>query len=156
MSIQEYVRSKSAKLLLCSLLGVIVLAFVFAAGVFVGAKKSRFFYTRGERGFSTMMGVQSPFSKAGNNGFGMNRFFMQNHMQTPGFTGQVTKLNGTTLTVKASNGVEVEVLVSSQTQISQNGTAKTINDLTLNSNVTVAGIPNGQGQIQATAIQLVP
>ncbi len=156
MSISDFFKSKGFVVATWVVAGLIVLGLTFHAGVMVGARKAAFAgrwndsYSNnfgGPRGFigRGMMGVSSGVM---NGGYDM--------MQAHGVFGQIIKIDGQSLIMKSSEGVEKVVLVTSATSIRAGREEIKLENLKVSDQLVVIGNPNDAGQIDARFIRLAP
>ena len=73
-----------------------------------------------------------------------------------GSTGQIIKINGNTITIKDSESVEKNIVVSAQTVIRNMRQDVQISSLQINDFVVVLGSPDSQGQVNASLIRVLP
>jgi hypothetical protein len=124
---------------------------IFGAGVFVGQMKAKFSYGWAENYHRNFGGPRGGFiGDWRNRPLPPPEDFVGGH----GIFGPIIKIDGSTLTINGKNGVETVVLVSDQTGIrSPQGVLK-IGDLKVDDQITVIGLPNSQGQIEAKLIRV--
>jgi len=115
--------------------GVVILLFVFGAGVFVGTKRANF---------------SSRWAENYQRNFGEPRF------NAHGVFGQIIKTDGSTLVISGRDNMEKIILTTASTTI--NGFQNNLKsaDLRVNDYVVVIGDPNNSGQIEARLIRLMP
>ncbi len=133
------------------ILGILVVAaFIFQAGFFVGFRKASFGRDWGEnygRNFGMMRGNRG-LSKD----FGISENFPNAH----GAIGKIIKIELPTLIVQDKDNVEKVVLVTNDTKIINIRKEDNIQDLKIDENIVVIGTPNSQGQIEAKLIRIMP
>jgi len=143
MKFREFIKSKTFRLGAAAFGGVILLAVVFAAGVFVGLDKARFSYSWGEnylRNFS-----------------GRGKFISdKDYMDAHGSSGQVLTVDGPNVTIRNRAGTEVNIATDSQTILRNVRMQIPLSDLKVNDFIAVIGSPNSSGQIQAKLIRILP
>lgn len=124
--------------------GALLLALVFYGGVSYG-KSSSEIKTPGEgQFFNRDLGDQTP-----NGG-------MMRGGQVGGFTGgEVTSIDGKSLTVKLRDGSSKIVFLSETTEILKFATG-TVADIQVGGQATVSGSANSDGSITAQSVQLRP
>ena len=143
--------SKTFKIIVLGIVCLIILAFVFGLGVFVGTKKAEFSFNWADQYHRNFGGPQGGF-------FGE---FMGTDKELPnanGSFGQIIKIDGSILTVKDSDGDNTEktILVGDKTIIVLQRKNIKLSDLKTNDNIVVVGEPNSSGQIQADLIRVMP
>lgn len=149
MDFNKFFQSKKFKIILITIGALVVLLFVFKAGVFVGYKKAHFSYKWGENYQRNFAGPRGGFFGNFGRGFG-DRDYTNAH----GTFGSIIKIDGSTLIVKGSDNVEKTILVSDKTTItSRRETIKT-SDLKVDDRIVIIGSPNEQGQIEAKLIRV--
>lgn len=130
-------------------LGILVLVLViFKAGLVVGSKKANFSCRWGENYYRNFGGPP----RGGFMGGIKDRAFPNAH----GLIGQILKVDGLTINMKAQDGTEKIVLVTETTDIKKMNAKVKIIDLTTADTITVIGEPNEAGQIVAKFIRVVP
>lgn len=149
MTFEEFIRSKKFKIISLIAGGIILLAIVFGLGVFAGLEKADFSYRFSDNYFRTFGGPPGPGS--GHFFVYMDRGFKDAH----GTDGQILKISGDTVTIKARNGVETNILVKTDTSIKSGGSNIQLSDLKVNDNIVVIGSPDDQGQVQAKLIRVL-
>jgi len=70
-----------------------------------------------------------------------------------GFVGEVTKIDGSTITVKINNS-DYAVVVSDSTSYAKNGQIAKQSDLKVGDTISISGASNSQGQISARIITI--
>jgi len=141
---------RAAHLLTWVLLIIIMVVFIvvaFGVGVWVGQERAKFSFGWAEnyhRNFGGPMG--GFFSNLPNNGF------INGH----GIFGSVIKVDPTALVIKDAGNVEETVTISSNTTIRNNSGILKPSDLKVGDSVVIIGSPDGQGQIQAEFIRVLP
>jgi hypothetical protein len=144
---KNILESKSFKIAILSVAGVIVLVFVFGLGVFVGTKRADFSFQWAEAYHRNFGGPQGGF--VGNM---MGREFTDAN----GVFGQIIKIDGQELTIKGRDGVEKIIITDADATIRFQAQNKKISDLKIGDNVVVIGQPNSSGQIEAQLIRIMP
>ena len=143
--------SNTFNIIVLGIVCLIILAFVFGLGVFVGTKKAEFSFNWADQYHRNFGGPQGGF-------FGE---FMGTDKELPnanGSFGQIIKIDGSILTVKDSDGDNTEktILVGDKTIIVLQRKNIKLSDLKTNDNIVVVGEPNSSGQIQADLIRVMP
>lgn len=139
----ERLLSPNLKIALGAAAGLLVLATAFGGGVLAGLSRSHAGYgwggRHGQRGaFHRPMG------------------WMQNYPVGQAFSGQITALSSSSLSLRGNDGTTRTVLVDSQTTIQQGGATAALTSLKVNNIVLVFGTANNQGQVHANLIRLLP
>jgi hypothetical protein len=149
MDINKFFLSKAFKIITWTIAGLLVLLFVFKAGLFVGQKKAEFSCRWGENYHRNFGGPRGGFF----DGFGLgDRDFIEAH----GTFGQIIKIDGPTLVVKGRADVEKIILVTEKTIINRFRDTISLADLKVDDYVVVVGEPNNAGQIEAKLIRVMP
>lgn len=146
-SIKKVFESKKVSGFLLILGILVIVSFIFQAGVFVGFHKASFGCDWGEnygRNFG-MMG--------GRGGFGG---MMGNFPNSHGATGKIIKIELPVIIVQDRDNTEKSVLINDDTKIINVRNDYNVSDLKLDENVVVIGSPNSQGQIEAKLIRIMP
>ena len=127
-------------------IGIVLVAMViFYAGITVGFHKASFGHAWGEnyeRNFGMMQ--NRPM-------FGQDNFPNAN-----GAIGKIIKITLPTIIVQDRDNIEKVILIKSDTQIQKLRENITPNDLKVDDSIVVIGTPNGQGQIEAKFIRIMP
>ena len=139
--------SKLFRAIVLTIAGLIILAFVFGLGIFVGTKKADFSFRWAEEYRNNFGGPQQGFF---GNMMG-NEFTNAN-----GVFGQIIKIDSGSLTVKDKDNVEKIILVSDKVSILFQRKNMKLSDLKVGDSVVVIGDPNNNGQIQAELIRVMP
>jgi hypothetical protein len=133
--------------IICGIGAFIILLLVFKAGTMVGVRKADFSCRWSDNYHQNFGGPREGFMK----GFGDRDFIDAN-----GTTGQIIKIDGSTLVIKGRNDVEKVILLKEDTTISGPTDKLKSTDLKIDEYVVVIGEPNAQGQIEAKLIRLLP
>jgi len=145
----NFLESKLFKAVILSVAGLIVLAFVFSLGVFVGTKKADFSFRWADEYHRNFGGPQGgffgDFMGAGNEFTNANGVF-----------GQIIKIDSASLTVKDKDNSEKIVLVGNKTSIIYQKKNIKLPDLKTGEIIVVIGEPNSNGQIQAELVRVIP
>lgn len=156
MSTNDFFKSKGFVVATWIVAGIIVLGLTFHAGIVVGARKATFAGRWNESYSNNFGGPRSGFGwgMMGGNGGMMNGGYPM--MQAHGVFGQIIKIDGQSLVMKSSEGVEKVVLVTSTTSIRAGREEMKLENLKINDQIVVIGNPNDAGQIEARFIRLAP
>ena len=147
MEKNNIVDSKLFGIIILSVAGLIILAFVFGLGVFVGTKKADFSFRWAEEYHKNFGGPQQGF-------FG--NMMGEEFTNANGVFGQIIKIDSGSLTVKDKDNVEKIILVGDKVSILYQRKNMKLSDLKVGDIVVVIGDPNSNGQIQAELIRLMP
>ncbi|MDB4984460.1 MAG: hypothetical protein JWM20_639 [Patescibacteria group bacterium] len=141
--ISHVVQSNGFRRFIIGILGLILVAIIFQAGVTVGFRKASFgknFDNHYEENFGPM-----------HQGIGGPRIPNPN-----GAAGKIISANGSLISVLEKNNSEKSVAITDETQIRfmhQEGTAS---ELVPGTFIVAIGDPNAQGQIVAKFIRIIP
>lgn len=141
----DYTPSRTVRIVFAILGACILLLVSFATGLSVGENKGRHFFGLCG-GFDQAMrpphGFRGPFPPpALPGGYGV--------------FGQILSVSGTTMVVHGKDNADQTVLVTSSTIVRVGQENGTWEDVRTDRNVSVFGMPNGQGHIVARLIRLV-
>lgn len=150
MDFNKLFQLKLFKIGLIILGALIVLLFVFKAGVFVGYKKAEFSYRWSENYHRNFAGPRGGFLQDFRRGFGNRGDFINAH----GIFGSVIKIDGNTVIVKGQDDIERIILVSGTTVIKKGRETIKISDLKVDDSIVIIGSPNEEGQIEAKLIRV--
>lgn len=144
MEIDKITESKAFKYFMVIVPVLIILILVFGLGVYVGYRKAKFSYSWGEN-------YEKNFPKKR----GFLGFMPGDIMNAHGTVGSVSEINGNIIVLKDNDGTQKSILTSSSTTvISRPGTDLKLQDIKVNDAITVIGMPNNQGQIEAKLIRI--
>jgi hypothetical protein len=146
MDLNQIFKPTHLNKLLIALAMIVVIAFVFAAGVLVGHEKARFSERWGENYYRNIMGP---------GGRGMMNFGRPEFNAHSGF-GQIIKIEGNSLIVKGEDNVEKAIIVNDKTVIREFSQGLKLSDLQVGENIVVIGAPDNQGQVVASLIRVMP
>ncbi len=149
MDINKFFQSKIFKIITRGLAVLLVLLFVFKAGLIVGQRKAGFSCRWGENYHRNFGGPRGGFF----DGFG---FGDRDFIDANGVFGQIIKIEGSTLVVKGRADVEKIVLVSEKTIINRFRETIALTDLKVDDYIVVIVEPNDAGQIVAKLIRVMP
>ncbi len=149
MNLKEIFKANHFNKLLIVLAAVLVLVFVFAAGILVGHEKERFSRNWGENYYRNIMGPGRP------GGFGMMDFDRRGFNARSGL-GQIIKIDGNSLIIKDQANIEKTILITDKTAIIRDSQNIKIADLKVDDKIVVIGRPNNQGQIEPKLIRVLP
>lgn len=144
-SVKKILESKVVIKVLYGIGIVLVAMVIFYAGITVGFHKASFGHAWGEnyeRNFGMMQ--NRPM-------FGQDNFPNAN-----GAIGKIIKITLPTIIVQDRDNIEKVILIKSDTQIQKLRENITTNDLKVDDSIVVIGTPNGQGQIEAKFIRIMP
>jgi len=147
MDFNKIFQTKSFRIFILVIGCIIVALLIFRLGIYVGYKKANFTYGWGENYHRNFGGPQGGFFGDFN-----NREYMDAH----GVSGQIIKIDGSTLIIKGRDNTEKNVQVNEDTMIrSLNNTIK-VTDLKVNDFIIIIGEANNAGQIVAKFIRVMP
>src|ERR1700690_3316843 len=137
MMYEELIQNKKFRVVMWSVVGLLVLIVVFAAGEFIGTEKTQFAYHWDQHYFQNFVGKMP----AGNPVYIRQgpMAFDRNFMDAHGTMGSVIRIDGNTVIIKGSDGVEKNVLVTAGTIIKKGPNDAVIADLKTNDNIIVIG-----------------
>lgn len=145
MNFKEIFQPTHLNKLLIILSVIVILVFVFAAGVFVGQEKGKFSCRWGENYYRNIMGP-GMFNKMD---FGRPAFNAHSGL------GQIIKIDGNTLIIKDPSNTEKTILITDQTTIIKDGQSIKVGDLQIDDKIAAIGQPNEQGQIEPKFIRVL-
>ena len=70
-------------------------------------------------------------------------------------TGTISLLDSSAFALKQGNGGAISVLRTSATQVRKGQVTIRFSDLKIGENVAVKGAPSGEGEVQATLVQVI-
>lgn len=144
MNLKEIFKPTHLNKSLIILAALVVLIFVFIAGVFVGHEKTRFSQRWGENYYRNIMGPGG-FVDFDRRGFNARSGL-----------GQIIKIDGATLIIRDQTNLEKTILVTDKTVIVKNNQNIKITDLKVDDKIVIIGRPNNQGQVEAKLIRVMP
>ncbi|MFA5358200.1 MAG: hypothetical protein WC310_00025 [Patescibacteria group bacterium] len=147
MDIGKIFQSKSLKITLWVIGGLVIALLIFQAGMFVGFRKAEFSRQWGENYHRNFAGPRGGFMEDV-----IGRDFIDSH----GVIGQIAKIDGSNLIIKGNDNVEKIILVTDKTDIRFLRDAIKVSDLKIDDNIVVIGSPNDAGQIEARLIRVMP
>lgn len=146
MELNKIFQAKVLKWAILIIVGLVILLFVFKAGMFVGFTKARFSFNW-DKNYHLNFG--------GPGGF-MPEFDERNFMAPHGTFGAIVKIDGSTIVIKGDDGLEKIILISDQTDIREFRDRLAAADLKVDAKIVVIGEPDEQGQINAKFIRILP
>jgi len=147
MDIKEIIKSKPYIIAALTLAAIAIIVLIFGAGMYIGFRKARFSYQWGEN-YHMNFGSQR--------GGMMRDFGGKDLIDSHGASGQIIKIDGSTVIVKGQDGIEKSVLVKDDTAIRRFREAIKLTDLKVNDYIVVIGSPNDSGQIEAKFLRIMP
>lgn len=151
MELNNFFQSKTFKIIIWIIAGLIIILFVFKLGLTVGLNKARFSYKWGENYHRNFAGPRQGFFRD----FGRD-FVAKDFIEAHGVFGQIIKIDGSTLIIRGRDDVEKIVVVTDNTIINRFREKIKLTDLKLNDRIVVIGEPNDAGQIEARLIRVLP
>jgi len=151
MNLKEILSSKYFKQAIWVVASLMVLFFVFSAGVFVGLEKARFSYGWGENYFNNFAGPRQP-----TDGFfgGRDPFWDKNYINPRGLFGQIIEVDDGGFVMIGANHAEIPVRAGGQTIIKNRRDNLKLSDLKIGDQAIVIGAPGGRGEINAKFIRI--
>ncbi|TAN33029.1 hypothetical protein EPN28_03440 [Patescibacteria group bacterium] len=146
----SFLASKSFIIAVLSVGCLLLLLFVFQAGVFVGARKAGFSYRWSDNYHRNFGGPRTGFMGM------MNVIGSRDFMNANGVFGQIIKIEDKQLVIKSREGMEKIVLLKDNTAIRFFRDLVKPGDLKVDSYIVVIGSPNDVGQIEAKFIRVMP
>ncbi|MEI6528507.1 MAG: hypothetical protein WCO10_02425 [bacterium] len=144
---KELAKSNKVKVSVYVIAGVLVLLFVFQAGMFVGFKKASFSFRVGENYFREMNGRRNdPMMGLRRDDFGNSH----------GAIGQIVGVKLPTISLEEPNGSVKNILVSTSTAVRGFQGQLKIEDLKVGDYYIVFGSANDQGLVEAKLLRLMP
>lgn len=147
MNFNKIFQSKTFQYTLWGIGVLIVMFFIFKAGMIVGFKKADFSYKWGENYHRNFGGPRGGFLK---------NFSGKDLIDGHGTFGKIIKIEKSLLTIKGPNDIEKAVKISEKTIIKHFMDNIKPTDLKTDDLVVVIGKPNNTGQIEAELIRLMP
>lgn len=148
MQIKKFFLSRAFNLTTWIVAFMIIMFFVFSAGVHIGIKKATNSYERRGRPAYNMppnkMGSPSQFMERGELG------------DTHGAVGKIMKIEGNVLTVQDKNNEERTITIDSDTEIREFKEKLSFSDLVAGDVIAVFGETNSEGQIVAKLVRIFP
>ena len=155
MSSNNIFESKIFKAVILSIVGLIILVFVFGLGVFVGTKKAEFSFRWADEYHRNFGGPQGGI-------FGDFTEMGQQFTNSNGVFGQIIKIDSSTssgqavLTINGRDNVEKTVLADDDTAIVYQRSNIKLSELKVGDNVVVVGEAGSTSQIHAELIRVMP
>jgi hypothetical protein len=147
MDFVKIFKSKTFKIVLSAIAGLIIVLLILALGMFIGYRKANFSYRWGENYHKNFGGPRGGFFQDFS-----GRDFIEGH----GTFGQIIKIDGQTLVTKGQDGVEKIILIKDDTAIKRSREDIKLADLKINDYIVTIGEPNDAGQIEAKLIRIMP
>lgn len=147
MDIDKIFQSKIFRVVILSILVLMVILLILKIGMFIGAKRAGFTRGWGDNYHQNFGGPKGGFMA----GFGDKDF-----MQANGISGQIIKIDGTTITVSGRDNVEKIISTDDKTIIRNLDKTIKVSDLKVDDFIVVIGEPNDAGQIEAKFIRVMP
>lgn len=148
--LQEYIQSKTARRILMGIGVLIVVLFVFEAGIWVGYRRGTFTCKLSDNYFRI-------FGEEQGEHMGLRGQILRGEMPGGhGATGKIVNVNLPMLVVADANRIEKSVHINEDTLIKRINETITASDLKTDDFIIVMGNPNDQGQIEARLIRVLP
>lgn len=146
----NFFQSKSFKVIIIVISGLIVLMLVFKLGMFIGGTKARFSYRWAESYHKNFAGPRAGF-------FGDWRNFPKgDFIESRGTFGEIIKINDSDLVVKGQDNTERVIIITEKTAIEKGKETIKKDGLKVGDRIVVIGSPNDEGQIEAKLIRVMP
>ncbi len=142
-------RSKTILAIVVSIGIFVVLLLILWAGMLIGYMKAGYSYRFGENYYRNFGGPKQGESR----GFGMMRDEM---MSGHGVAGKVIKINPPTIIAEGTDNVEKIIKVTDDTQIRKFRDSISVNEIKVGDTIVVIGNPNGNGEIEAELVRVMP
>ncbi len=142
---KDFLHSRVFKIVVFGIVGLIVLLFVFQAGMLVGFRRAGFSRGLGDN-YYRVFGRGEPMPMMRPNGF----------TEAYGATGKIISVNLPTIVVENRDNVEKTILIKDDTIIREFRNDLKPADLKVNDFITVVGSPNSQSQIEAKLVRVMP
>ncbi|MCX6746179.1 MAG: hypothetical protein NTX00_04165 [Candidatus Parcubacteria bacterium] len=147
MDLNKIFQTKSFRIFILVIGCIIIALLIFRLGIFVGYKKANFTYGWGENYHRNFGGPKGGF-------FG--DFKDGEYLDAHGVSGQIIKIDGSTLIIKGKDNTEKNVQINENTMIrSLNNTIQAV-DLKVNDFIVIIGDANNEGQVVAKFIRVLP
>lgn len=126
---------------------VIILLLTFKAGMVAGFRKSSYSFNWGQNYHRNFGGPREGW---------LDDLRGRDFIDGNGITGQILKIDDSTLVLKGRDGAERVIVVTDDTAIRRFKDSVSISDLHVDELIVVIGEPNDQGRIVAKLIRLMP
>ncbi len=150
MDIKEIIKSKPYMITALSLAVIAVLVLIFGGGMYMGYRKARFSYQWGENYHMNFGGPR------GGMGGMMRDFGGKDFIDSHGASGQIIKIDSSTIIIKGQDGIEKSILVKDDTTIRRFRETIKLTDLKVGDYIVIIGAPNNGGQIEAKFLRAMP
>ena len=147
MKLKEIIKSKLYLVIAISLAAIVILFLIFGAGMYVGYHKARFSYQWAENYHKNFAGPRGGF---------FSDFGGKDLIDSHGVSGQIMKIDGSTLVIKGRDNVEKIVVIKDDTTIERFREIIKSSDLKVDDFIVVIGEPNNPGQIEAKFLRIMP
>ncbi|MDD5527658.1 MAG: hypothetical protein PHO56_01635 [Patescibacteria group bacterium] len=151
MNIKEIINSKLFRVILTWAACLVILVFVFSAGVFVGLEKAKFSYGWSENYYRNFIDPRGPVTTPFG---GRNPFWDKNYVNPHGLFGQIIEVDDDGFILLGANQTEMPVQVNEQTIIKNSRDNLKLSDLKIGEQAVVIGAPGEQGEIEAKLIRI--
>jgi len=143
----KILESKTFKIIILVVAGLIILLFVFSLGVFIGEKKADFTFRWVDKYHQNFAGPQRGIFGEFNQG-GM--------ISANGVFGKIISINENQIIVIGEDGIEKNIITTDKTIIMNQRENIESSDLDIGDTVIIIGTPNSLGQIEAQLIRVMP
>ncbi len=137
----------SLKWIIVGLVGIVVITFIFSAGMWIGGAKAKYSYRWAENYHKNFGGPRGGFLD------NWRSFPHGDFIEGHGAFGEIIELNDLGFVIKGRGDVE-KIIITSEGTVMKMG-RKTVEDgLKVGNSVTIIGSPNEEGQIEAKLIRV--
>jgi len=147
MNYSKFFQSKTFKIILWSLGGLVAFLLIFKMGMSVGFRKANFSFRWGENYHQNFGGPRGGF---------LGNWSGKDFIDAHGVTGQIIKIDGNTLVIKGRGDAEKIVALDEKTVIERFRETLKPADLKVDDLIVVIGEPNEAGQIEAKLLRVMP
>jgi len=147
MDINKIFQSKIFQGVISGLAALVIILFIFKAGMIVGIKKADFSCRWSDNYHQNFGGPKGGF---------LGGFDDQDFIEANGTVGQIIKIDGSTLVVKGRENVEKVILTNDATVVKRLAETIKPSDLKVDEMIVVIGEPNDAGQTEAKFIRVMP
>jgi hypothetical protein len=151
MKIADIIKTKIFRNVLFGAACLVVLVFVFSAGVFVGIEKAKFSYGWGENYYRNFIDPRGPLNGVLGS---QDPFWDKNYISPHGLSGKIIELDDNGFILMGANQMEMPVQVGDDTIIRNQSDNLKLSDLKIGDNAVVIGAPGEQGEIEAKFVRI--
>jgi len=147
MELKEIIKSKLYIVIALSLAAIVIIFLIFGAGMYVGFHKAKFSYQWAENYHKNFADPRGGFFRD---------FGGKDLIDSHGISGQIMKIDGSTLVIKGQDNMEKIVVIKDNTTIERFREIIKSSDLKVDDFIVVIGEPNDVGQIEAKFLRIMP